>query len=293
MITEPISWIVVGIMLIIGGVFLRLFAERLLPSINFAYKRKNNEVAMNKDFSNETALSPNTLDTGINAIMKADSHLRTLLLADPSLTEKIQTTLDFYKPSRGRFTAWWQRGKAEGRVALQEVLNKEQILIIQQAATLENEVREGKKKEVEYNVFVARHVTELLELKARASLIEQAFGKGMTVDHYSEVNKESAYSNIRVGEYERKIEIDKQTEAWRIEQNLSAAERYKMTEDAVTNRLRKELEEALKDRDKLANDSSLSASAREELKDLRQSQIDNLKFRIKAREARMKRDEGA
>lgn len=147
------------------------------------------------------------------AIKAADTHLHSMMMVDPKLTQNIQTTINYYNPSRGRFTSWWQRGKAEARVALQRVLNDEQILIIQQAATLEREVMDGKRRQVDFSLYVAQNATVLIELKAKAELINQAVGTGMTAQAYSDVNQAGAMSGIKKDEAEHTLSIDQRRAA--------------------------------------------------------------------------------
>ena len=84
---------------------------------------------------------------------------------------------------------------------------------------------------------------------------------------------------------------EKEMEQWRIEQNLSAAQRYRMAEDDVTNTLRKQMEEALIELDGLENRTDLSESAKARLKDVKERHINNLDFRIKNREKMRETDE--
>ncbi|HSK70931.1 MAG TPA: hypothetical protein VK892_04495, partial [Pyrinomonadaceae bacterium] len=141
-------------------------------------------------------------------IALVDTGLRELLFADPALAGKIQQSFDYYDPRLGVFSNWLRRLRGEGRNKLLEVLNQEQKLLIEQAAILERQVREGKREQVEYHLFVARNISELMALKANAEVNRQAFGSGMNPDHYSQVNYEKALSEMRTKEHRDKSEID-------------------------------------------------------------------------------------
>lgn len=233
----------------------------------------------------------NVIDQTLWEIMNSDTSLRSLQQTNPDLAGKIQQTFNYYDPQSGVFGAWSQRLRGEGRVKMLEVLNKEQQLLIEQAAMFEQQVMNQQKSIAEYKVFLARHAMELMTLKQTADFNQQAFGKGMMPDHYSAANYEREISNIRITEEELKHMREKELEAWRIEQNLSAAQRYRMAEDDVTNRLREQLEQALMELDALEKRTDLSESAKMRLIDVKTRHIDNLDFRIKNREKMAQNDE--
>lgn len=221
-----------------------------------------------------------TIDQALSKLADTDSYISSLLNADPNLPSKVQATLDFYKPSRGIFGSWMHKIRAEGRTKLLTVLNEEQRLLIEQAATFETQVMEGKRKQAEYKMFLIQNHFQLQELGARAAMIGKAYGEGFLPEDASEVKK-----------YEAKIEIDKKHEEWKYEQLQSAAERYKMTEDNVTEGLRKRLEAALIRLDEIENNAEYSERTKREMIESQESAIQTLKFRIAARDRRLVDDE--
>lgn len=231
------------------------------------------------------------IDKTLWDIMNTDTSLRSLMHTNPDLQGKIQQTFNFYNPESGVFGSWAGRLRGEGRVQMLEVLNREQKLLIEQAAMFEEQVMSGHKKQVEYKMFLAQHAMDLLALKATAEFNQQAFGKGMTPQDYSAVNYEKEISSIRMTEEELRLIREKDLEQWRIDQNLSAAQRYRMVEDDVTNSLRKQMEQALMELDALEKRADLSETAKARLIDMKTRHIDNLDFRIKNREKMRETDE--
>jgi hypothetical protein len=126
----------------------------------------------------------------------------------PTRTEHhIEELKEYYRPSRGRFTSWVQRGKSEGRNKLLEVLNQEQALVIQQGAMLESAIREGRKSEADFQVYIAQHAATLFNLKANEQLIENALSRGRTLEIDQHLILESGLSEIRLSEEQRRVQI--------------------------------------------------------------------------------------
>ena len=64
---------------------------------------------------------------------------------DPKTEESLKPLLKYYNPSRGVFTAWWQRRKSEGRTSLAKQISEEYNEVIRQGALLEEEISRRKK----------------------------------------------------------------------------------------------------------------------------------------------------
>lgn len=277
------GWLILGIIVLALGAGLK----KLTPPI-----RSQDNSGLKKYLPYEdNDMGGTSWDGAIANIARADTSLRALMQADSGLVEKIQSTLDYYDPRAGVFTNWFRRLKGENRNRLLEVLTQEQQLLIKQAATFEQEVREGKKQQVEYHLFVARNVSELAGLKAQAQLNSQAFGSGMTLDHFSASNYEKELAKIRQQEEEARAERERKEEEARIARNLQAAKQYKRNEDEITNDLRTELENALISLDQTKSRTDISAKTKSEIMSAKQNQINNLKFRIAAREKKAQADE--
>lgn len=230
-------------------------------------------------------------DGAIASIARADTSLRDLMLTDSGLVDKIQSTFDFYDPRAGIFTGWLRKLRGNNRNELLEVLTREQELLIKQAATFEDQVREGKKKQVEYHLFIARNVSELAGLKAQAALNGQAFGSGMTVDHYSASNYEQKLSKIRQDEEDAKAERERRQEEARITRNLESAKAYKMNEYAITDDYRQKREKALIALDVIEARTDISDKTKAALKISKENEAENLRRIIETRERRAVADE--
>lgn len=263
---------IIGVSLVIGGI------------IHLATGNTRNRSEAPAEAGNGGGFDLMNMDMSLDLmeIGSRDGHLRRMLQADVDMRRKVEDLIDFYQPSSGRISTWWNAGKVEGQVRLLESLGAAQRHVVEQAALLEREALANDKAHMEFKVFIAQNVVLLHELKAKVLLIQKSSDAGMSPEHYSDVNQ-----------YRAKAEIDKDVYAWKTEQNLSAAERYKMTEDEITNRLRNQLKAALLELDEFEQDSSLTERAKGELIESKKNQIANLKFRISAREKRLADDEAA
>ncbi|HEY0427511.1 MAG TPA: hypothetical protein VGC76_06870 [Pyrinomonadaceae bacterium] len=159
-------------------------------------------------FETASKRSRNSFSEELQAIADADINLYSSILSDDGLRRNVEALFKYYEPTRGRISSWWRRGQGEGRVKLLSVTNEEQRLLIEQAAMLERAAAEDKRRKVEFNIFIAQNAIALVELKAKADLIERAFESGMTVEDFSAMNKGQGESEIRATEYERKVLID-------------------------------------------------------------------------------------
>lgn len=73
----------------------------------------------------------------IDSIAKTDSSLAISIEAEKNLQRNIESLVEYYKPDRGRFTSWWNKGKAEAREKLLDALNREQRQLIDQTVMLQ------------------------------------------------------------------------------------------------------------------------------------------------------------
>ncbi len=69
--------------------------------------------------------------------------------------------------------------------------------MLKQAAILEEAVREGRKKMVEFEMFLAQHHFALFQMKAQASLIEQALAEGYTVENHQQVKLDTHRQDLK------------------------------------------------------------------------------------------------
>lgn len=125
-----------------------------------------------------------------------------------SRTERnVNDLIKYYDPSRGRLSSWWQRRKAEGRNRLLEVLNEEQARVIEQGAMLERAIREDRKNESDFHVYLAENAAILFQLKASEVLIERALSKGRTLATDQQLILEKGQSTIRLAEERQRSKI--------------------------------------------------------------------------------------
>lgn len=123
---------------------------------------------------------------------------------DPKLEENLQVLLDYYNPKRGTFTSWWQRRKSEGRTALNLQVSAEYLSVIEQGHLLETAIREGKQKEIDFRMWVAKNGLILTELKVSNILIVEAAKVGLTVENDQHIKLEDELANIRIREEREK-----------------------------------------------------------------------------------------
>jgi len=267
---------------------------------------------------NLTATSSNDSDSDIidkvlMDIMNADSNLSALSRTDPNLAGKIQSTFDYYNPKAGVFGSWARRLRGEGRTKLLEVLNKEQQLLIEQAALFEEKVREGKKSDAEFKMFLARNALEFIELRTKAKLNAKAFDKEMLPEDWSRVRTEQEFLDIRLKEEEarakredlqeqerlkRQLQADEEkhlreqkAEDERIRRNLESARAYKMSEHTITDDYRNKMVKALLEIDEIEARTDISDKTKAALKIAKDNEAENLRRIIAARERKAQSDE--
>jgi hypothetical protein len=194
-----------------------------------------------------------------------------------------------YNPRNGRFTAWWKRGKADQRNKLLQVLNEEQVKVIERATILEEQILAGRKRMVEFEAFVTRYASELVQIRANEELILQALARGLSVEHHQTLRVESEMSSLRVGEaqalsevkvreHHRLKDIDLQARWKEIQQDSDAADLAQLGDYLVIKKLHQELMEAREQR------HAIKVSSRpRELKEDLLADYDEFIARIKAK----------
>lgn len=205
------------------------------------------------------------------------------------------------------------RLRGEGRGKLLEVLNKEQQLLIEQAALLEKQVREGVRSQVEFKMFLAQNAMQLLALKTTAQLHKKAFEKEMVPEDRSKVRVEQEFSSIRMKEEEKRArneemreeerlkrklkeeneraERERKAEEERIERNLKSAIEFKLNEDTITKGYRQDLDRALDELDALMKNAEMSEFVKNNKIERRKAEIESLNLIITAREQKAVNDE--
>lgn len=73
---------------------------------------------------------------------------------------------------------------------------------------LEKAIREGKKSEVDFQVYVAQNAQTLLAIQLNAKLINQAMDLGLSVERADELNFSKLMSDVKVSEHERISKIN-------------------------------------------------------------------------------------
>lgn len=127
---------------------------------------------------------------------------------DAQTTANVQSLLEYYNPSRGRLSSWWQRGRAESRSKLLSVLNSEQLLVVEQGAVLADAIRNRTKTESDFQVYIARNAEVLLELRLKEALIQSALLQGLTVETDQQLRVARGLSEIKINEQRQLREID-------------------------------------------------------------------------------------
>jgi ribosomal protein L30E len=121
---------------------------------------------------------------------------------------QIEKIKEYYKPSKGRFTSWWQQRKSESRSQLLRTLNAEQLLIIEQGAIHERAVKDGKKSEAEFRVFIAQYAAQLLNIQHQARLIESAMANNLSVDNDQQLRMADGFSVIANNDADKQSQRD-------------------------------------------------------------------------------------
>jgi hypothetical protein len=185
---------------------------------------------------------------------------------------------EFYSPSKGRFSSWWQGGKAEARAKLLTQLNQEQLLVIEQGAILEREVQAREKNEVEFKMFIAQNIQVLNRLMLEQARINQAIKRGRTPETDDFLTREEGHSRIRIDEaqrlsdikvveHQRVKETDLETRWKEILQDSNAADLALIGDHLVIKKLRDELAQARRERYAIKNGNDPKPLKRELLAD--------------------------
>jgi hypothetical protein len=205
--------------------------------------------------------------------------------------------VDYYNPSRGRLSSWWQRRKSESRTQLVQALTQEEAAVLQQGAQLEEAVRKGRKSEADFRVYIAQHAATLFELQTREELIGKALEKGRDFAVDQQLIVEEAQSRIRmdelerttkihVGEHERRTQIDIESRWQQIVQDLDAADLLSISDQQLLKKLRQNLIELIRERDQIAKGDD-SPSVKKRILARMDKDIDSLERLIDARQARL------
>jgi hypothetical protein len=151
--------------------------------------------------------------------------------------------IHYYNPKQGRLSAWWNRGKAESRVKLLQVLNEEQRLVLEQAAMAEERAMQSERNRIEFEKFIATHVIELMELRLSASIIDHALAMGVDRDTAVYVNRVRVLDQLELEKLERQSFIH--TREYRDKKqadNEALAEGYRIDHENITRTQQEPLE---------------------------------------------------
>lgn len=272
---------------------LSLFNPNLIP-VEDGYIKEVNPFMKNDLLSKQDATSDendDVIDQLLSNILNADTNLQSLMRTDPNLAGKIQTTFDLYNPQGGVFSSWARRVRGEGRTKLLEVLNKEQQLLIDQAALFEKQVREGKKSEIEFYTFMAENALKLMEVKTKAKLNAKAFEKEMLPEHWSKIRTEQEMSDIRLKEEAERQRIDQDKQDKETQRKLDSARSFKRNEDLITDDMRQKREKLLEEIEKIEANETLSDKRKVALKMDKENEAESLRRRIAARDLKAVSDE--
>jgi len=142
---------------------------------------------------------------------------------DVETFDKVRTLEKYYNPNRGRLTSWWQRGKAEGRTKLLEVLTQEERLVLEQAAIMEQQVQARVRSNLEFEQFLATHHVTLLQLRGKAQQIEDALDAGMAVETHQEVIRQKALNELEVDKHRDITDITLNAELQKMQEQVRLA----------------------------------------------------------------------
>jgi hypothetical protein len=139
-----------------------------------------------------------------------------------------QETLDklqeYYHPRKGRLTSWWQRIKSVSRTELVGKITDEQIAVLNMGATLEREVRERRRAEIDFQKFLLEHAFTLNQLAHSNYLVALAMDEGLTT---------TDSIRLRVKDKETDIDLRRKREETKIErEDFEEREHIKITVEA-------------------------------------------------------------
>lgn len=187
---------------------------------------------------------------------------------------QVEDLFKYYSPEKGIFSTWIAKRKIERSTDLLKLLSEQQVLLIEMGARIEKDILEGKQNEVAYRTFVARHAAELVEIRLKSELTEQAASQGYTLENLQtkklasdlttlKVREARQLSKIKIGEQQalKKIDLEARWTEYLQDQRdvtLAQMEDYQIV-DEVTERLFKayELRKQIELSDDLAKEDKL------------------------------------
>ena len=210
---------------------------------------------------------------------------------------KINYLLDFYNPKSSHLRNWYQAIKSRKRVEQLDFMTQELMFTLKQGAEIETAAIQSQQRQLEFKRWIADNYFQLETLRLHKNLLEQAVAAGMGVGGFEQVNVQKAIntdavrteqqmSEVRIEEHRRKSEIDLENRWKEIMQDLNAADMEAIATRLVIKKMRKELEEARRERYSVEVGSDPKQLKSEILGDY-DNYITNLTKQINATETRL------
>lgn len=159
--------------------------------------KENNPEIYQKYDEPETFFKPQA----ISFTQPAFTHRRSTALEKYS-QRKIEDLTRFYNPSIGRFRSSWRLKKAQTHLEIQKTLTENQRLVIQEMEMTDRAIIDGRKRQVEFDYFVKENAVALIELQAKAILIEAATNIGLPLEQYINLREAELHLTLRNREYD-------------------------------------------------------------------------------------------
>lgn len=135
---------------------------------------------------------------------------------------KIDDLANFFDPRHGRFRTNWRLKKAQAHHELQKVVTDTQRLVIEQMTMIDDAIINGQKKQIEFDYFVKQNSLALIELQAKAILIEAATNIGLPLEQYVNLREAELQLMLRNREYNTQMQSEIYAHAQKTKIDLDA-----------------------------------------------------------------------
>ena len=128
--------------------------------------------------------------------------------ANPNLDKYSQELDNYLDPHRGVFTSWWQTRKAKGRAELAAELTAEKMNVVRQTMMLAEQVRAGRRSEIEYKRFIVDNATALMEARSKVNRIIEADKLNIPEADFTELRVQDLTEEQNFGHYQKRAAFD-------------------------------------------------------------------------------------
>jgi hypothetical protein len=145
----------------------------------------------------------------------------------PSTEDHLKELWAYYNPHKGRLSSWWRKGQTKSRTELVGLLNEEQVSVIRMGAVLAEQVRQGQRTEIEFQMFLAQNIATLNQLMHNQHLSAIAMDEGLSTTVSQALKQKRIEMEIDVERHKKMKDVDIQAEFDQAMNTLAAISKFK------------------------------------------------------------------